>query len=252
MLVGTRADDAAKATGLPAETDRAARQEFAAAEPEPGGGGRHRQPAPPAPPSSAPRSTCSTTSAGNVGQTVRFGADLDHGDGYGALEALLDGDGRPARSRCCWCTTPTRCTPLPSAAKFAEALAKVPFKVSTALFFDETAAASRPAACRATTRSSAGTTSTPASGVWGLMQPVHGAGVRHLAPGDILLKAAQKAGGALAKFTAASWEAQLKSTVAGVAFPGGDADVLARGAAARRRVPGSRRRAPVKLAPAPR
>ena len=26
--------------------------------------------------------------AGNVGQTVRFGADLDHGDGYGALEAL--------------------------------------------------------------------------------------------------------------------------------------------------------------------
>ena len=26
--------------------------------------------------------------AGNVGQTVRFGADLDHGDGFGALEAL--------------------------------------------------------------------------------------------------------------------------------------------------------------------
>ena len=31
--------------------------------------------------------------AGNVGQTVRFGADLDHGDGFGALEALSQVDG---------------------------------------------------------------------------------------------------------------------------------------------------------------
>ena len=72
------------------------------------------------------------------------------------------------------------------------------------------------------------------------MQPVMKPVFNSMAPGDILLKTAQKAGGALAKFSAATWEDQLK-TAWQARFPGGDAHV-ARGAGARRHVPGCRRR----------
>ncbi len=147
--------------------------------------------------------------AGNVGQTVRFGADLDAGDGYGALAALVSGfdqgqtqvaivhEANPAYS-------------VPAAVGFAAKFAKVPFKVSTGLYLDETAqlcdllvpglhALERWDDAR------------PRRGVTGLMQPVMEPVFAGMATGDLLLKVAAKAGGALARFTAPSFETHLKA-----------------------------------------
>jgi molybdopterin-containing oxidoreductase family iron-sulfur binding subunit len=221
-------DEAARATGLSADSITRLAKEFAAASPSlavAGGiGSQH----------SGATELCAAVNllnfaAGNVGQTVRFGADLDHGDGFGALEVLsrsmaagevevvLVQDANPVFTA-------------PRATKFGESLAKVPFKVSTALSFDETAAASdlllpsHHALERWDDHNAR-------NGVWGLMQPVLTPVFNTMAPGDILLKTAQKAGGTLAKFSAASWEDQLKSSWQ-ARFPGGDAmwrAALARG-----------------------
>jgi molybdopterin-containing oxidoreductase family iron-sulfur binding subunit len=221
-------DEAARATGLSADSITRLAKEFAAASPSlavAGGiGSQH----------SGATELCAAVNllnfaAGNVGQTVRFGADLDHGDGFGALEVLsrsmaagevevvLVQDTNPVFTA-------------PRATKFGESLAKVPFKVSTALSFDETAAASdlllpsHHALERWDDHNAR-------NGVWGLMQPVLTPVFNTMAPGDILLKTAQKAGGTLAKFSAASWEDQLKSSWQ-ARFPGGDAmwrAALARG-----------------------
>ena len=99
---------------------------------------------------------------------------------------------------------------LPKAAGFAEQLTKVPFKVSTSLFLDETAALcdlllpQHHALERWDDLAAA-------AGVRGLMQPVMEPVFNTRAAGDILLQVAQKAGGALAEFTAPSWEAHLKT-----------------------------------------
>ena len=127
---------------------------------------------------------------------------------------------------------------LPKASGFADKLKKVPFKVSTALFLDETAAQ-----CDLLLPQHHALERwddlAPRAGVRSLMQPVMEPVFDTRAAGDILLLAAKKAGGALAKFTDASWEARLREPLAG---PRGRAEgsqrrrVLARGAAARRRV----------------
>ncbi len=147
--------------------------------------------------------------AGNIGSTVKFGGDVDQGDGYaalatlagqlasGAVQVLLVHDANPVYAT-------------PKAAKFAEAMAKVPFKVSTSLYYDETAAL-----CdllipghHALERWD---DANPRAGVWSLMQPVMQPVFNTMPTGDVLLKTAQKAGGALGKFTAASWEQYLRT-----------------------------------------
>jgi molybdopterin-containing oxidoreductase family iron-sulfur binding subunit len=147
--------------------------------------------------------------AGNVGDTVRFGADLDGGDAYGetlALQGALDRgeiqvilvhEANPVYS-------------LPRATGFEAKFRKAAFKISTSLYLDETArlcdlllpnhhALERWDDAR------------PRRGVNGLLQPVMEPVFRTMATGDVLLRAAQKVGGALAHFNATGWEAYLKS-----------------------------------------
>ena len=152
--------------------------------------------------------------AGNVGKTVRFGAGLPTTDGYGAMEELIAAmnagqiavllvhDCNPAYS-------------VPKSAGFAAALAKVPFKVSTSLFLDETAAA-----CDLLLPNHHALERwddlAPRAGVRGLMQPVMTPVFKTMHTGDVLLKAAQKAGGALAQFNAPTFEAHLRQKWAGL------------------------------------
>ena len=174
--------------------------------------------------------------AGNVGRTVTLGADQDHGDGYGAMLELVQSidqgqvalllvhESNPGYS-------------LPRSLGFADKLKKVGFKVSTSMFLDETSAQ-----CDLILPNHHALErwddARPRAGVLGLMQPVmepvfgrrpNEAGT--MATGDVLLKTAQKAGGALARFTAPTFEAHLKTSF-GSAIPGGDAawrSALARG-----------------------
>jgi anaerobic selenocysteine-containing dehydrogenase/Fe-S-cluster-containing dehydrogenase component len=174
--------------------------------------------------------------AGNVGRTISFGADQDHGDGYGALEQLIQSmdqgqvalvlvhEANPAYS-------------LPRSLGFNDKLKKVGFKVSTSMYLDETSAQCdlilpnhHPLERWDDFRSRAG--------VYGLLQPVMEPVFGHkpdeagtMATGDLLLKTAQKAGGGFARFTMPTFEAHLKSAFA-AANPGGDAAwraALARG-----------------------
>ena len=167
--------------------------------------------------------------AGNVGQTVKLGAGLPSSDGFGAMEQLIAAmsagqievllihDANPLYA-------------LPRTTQFAEALAKVPFKVSTSLVLDETAAASdlllpshHPLERWDDLR--------PRAGVRGLMQPVMTPVFNTRHPGDVLLQTAAKAGGALARFTAPSFEAHLKQQWG--AQPGADPGDAWRSALAR-------------------
>src|SRR5262249_44799489 len=76
--------------------------------------------------------------AGNVGQTVSFGADLGSGDGYAALADLAAGmDGGQVGVLLVHDANPVYA--LPKAGGFAERMKKVPFKVSTSMYLDETA-----------------------------------------------------------------------------------------------------------------
>ena len=99
---------------------------------------------------------------------------------------------------------------LPASARFAEAFAKVPFKVSTSLVVDETTVQCDLVlpGLHALERWD---DANPRAGVWGLMQPVMEPVYPNRHPGDVLLAASQKAGGPFAKFTAANWEAHLKA-----------------------------------------
>ncbi|MDQ3137532.1 MAG: molybdopterin-dependent oxidoreductase [Gemmatimonadota bacterium] len=168
--------------------------------------------------------------AGNVGQTVKFGADVSAGDGYGAVaelaramdagqvSVLLMHDANPAYA-------------LPKAAAFADKLKKVPYKVSTALYLDETAAQ-----CDLLLPQHHALERwddlAPRAGVRSLMQPVMEPVYDTRAAGDILLLAAKKAGGALAAFTAPSWEAHLRGRWQALAAErtGSSADEFWRGA----------------------
>ena len=174
--------------------------------------------------------------AGNVGQTVSFGTDQDHGDGYGAMlqlvqqmdqgqvAVLLIHEANPGYA-------------LPRSLGFADKLKKVGFKVSTSMFLDETSSQ-----CDLILPNHHSLErwddARPRAGVTSLMQPVmepvfgrrpNEAGT--MATGDVLLQTAQKAGGAFARFTAPTFEAHLKTTFA-AGTAGGDVawrEALARG-----------------------
>jgi anaerobic selenocysteine-containing dehydrogenase/Fe-S-cluster-containing dehydrogenase component len=147
--------------------------------------------------------------AGNIGQTVRFGAELDTGDGYPALNDLLSSieggqvavlllhEANPAYS-------------LPESSGFASKLKRVGFKVSTSMYLDETAAL-----CDLILPQHHALERwddlRPRAGVNSLMQPVMAPVFNTLAAGDVLLRTAQKVGGPLARFSAPSYQAHLES-----------------------------------------
>src|SRR4029077_13406464 len=125
-------------SGLPVETIRRIAVELAAAKPSlalaGGVGSQHR----------GAVEACAAVAilncvAGNIGQTVLFGGDLQTGDGAAALDALgsaLDG-GQVAL------LLVHEANPLytqPGSTGFAAKFAKAGFKVSTSSYLDETAA----------------------------------------------------------------------------------------------------------------
>jgi anaerobic selenocysteine-containing dehydrogenase/Fe-S-cluster-containing dehydrogenase component len=198
---------AAEETGLPAPTIERLAREFAAARPSLAvAGGVAAQHA-------GATEVCAAVNilnfaAGNIGETVRFGAELPAGDGHAALAALaramdageiglaLVHDANPAYTQ-------------PRAAGFADAFRKVPFKVSTSPYLDETAAL-----CDLLLPQHHALERwddlRPRAGVYGLMQPVMEPVFDTLPAGEILLRVSKKAAGALAKFDAPSYEAHLK------------------------------------------
>jgi anaerobic selenocysteine-containing dehydrogenase/Fe-S-cluster-containing dehydrogenase component len=223
VLVGERGDDrvglasalssyspemAAKETGLPAETIERLAREFATARPSlavaGGVGSQH----------AAATEVCAAVNvlnfvAGNIGETVRFGAGLATADGHaelatlaqamdaGGVAVVLVHDANPAYT-------------LPKSSGFADRFAKVGFKVSTSLYLDETAAL-----CdlllpqhHALERWD---DARPRAGVYGLMQPVMEPVFNTLPAGEILLRVSRKAAGSLARFTAPSWDEHLKT-----------------------------------------
>ena len=223
-------EQAAAATGLKAEEIARLAKEFAAAKPSlavAGGiGSQH----------AGAVELCAAVhllnfAAGNLGQTVLFGGDLDQGDGQAAFTSLQQAmDGGQVKVLLVHEANPVYATP--KAGKFAEALAKVPFKVSTSLYVDETSSQCDlilPGLHALERWDDAN----PRAGVWSLMQPVMEPVYPNRNPGDVLLAASKKAGGAFAKFAAPSWEAYLKDRWSAMA-KGRDAaafwrDALARG-----------------------
>ena len=157
--------------------------------------------------------------AGNVGQTVKFGAGIKGGDGYGAMVALeramaageidvlIVHDANPLFT-------------LPKAGGFKAAWDKVRFKVSTSLFLDETAAAADLLApdLHSLERWD---DARPRSGVIGLMQPVMEPVFKNLATGDLLLQVARKLGGPMSRFAAPTYQAHLRSRWAEMASGSG-------------------------------
>jgi anaerobic selenocysteine-containing dehydrogenase/Fe-S-cluster-containing dehydrogenase component len=160
--------------------------------------------------------------AGNVGQTVRFGAELPAGDGYAALAhlgramsageigLLLVHDANPVYA-------------VPKAGGFAEQLGKVGFKVSISLYLDETAAL-----CDLLLPQHHALERwddlRPRAGVFSLMQPVMEPVFNTASAGDVLLRVSQKAGGPLARFNAPSYQEHLKSRWQALAGDQGQAD----------------------------
>ena len=215
---------AAQETGLSAETIERLAREFAAARPSlavaGGVGSQH----------AAAIEVCAAVNvlnfvAGNLGQTVRFGADLPTADGHAELARLAEAmdagevavalvhDANPAYT-------------LPKSSGFAGRFAKVGFKVSTSLYLDETAslcdlllpqhhALERWDDAR------------PRAGVHGLMQPVMEPVFNTLPAGEILLRVSRKAAGALARFTAPTWEEHLKARWRALAGELGEPDPAA-------------------------
>ncbi len=215
---------ASKETGIPAERIERIAREFAAAQPSLAvAGGVAAQ-------HSGSTELCVAVNilnlaAGNVGETVNFAGDLGSGDGYAALaglsaamvggqvSVLLVHEANPVYA-------------LPKTAGFAEKMKKVPFKVSTSMFLDETSSL-----CdlllpehHALERWD---DAAPRAGVRGLMQPVMEPVFSTQSAGDVLLKVAQKAGGALAKFNAPSFQAHLRSRWDALAAEQGQKDTEA-------------------------
>jgi anaerobic selenocysteine-containing dehydrogenase/Fe-S-cluster-containing dehydrogenase component len=237
---------AARETGLPAATIIRLAHEFAAARPSlavaGGVAAQHRNAV----------EVCVAVNvlnavAGNIGETVLFGADLPAADGYqgmaglmaamdaGQVGLLLVHEANPAFT-------------LPRSTGFVDRMKKVPFKVSTSHFHDETTAL-----CDLLIPNlhafERWDDARPAAGVYSLMQPVMEpvfatmgvvpkathtgmAGTWTDAPatvgvstGDVLLRTAQKVGGAFAPLTAPTFEAYLKTAWQGLAADhGGAAD----------------------------
>ena len=199
---------AAEETGVPAATIERLAREFAAARPSLAlAGGVAAQ-------HTGAVDVCAAVNilnfaAGNVGETVRFGAGLPAADGHRALADLaramaagevalvLVHDANPVYTQ-------------PRAGGFADAFRKVGFKVSTSPVMDETAAL-----CDLILPQHHALERwddlRPRAGVYGLMQPVMEPVFDTLPAGDILLRLAKKAGGALARFDAPTYEAHLKT-----------------------------------------
>ncbi len=147
--------------------------------------------------------------AGNVGRTVRFGAGMARGDGYqavleleramgaGEIDVLLIHEANPLYT-------------LPRAGGFRAAMARVRLTASTSMFLDDTAAA-----CDLLLPNLHALERwddlRPRAGVRGLLQPVMEPVYPNLHTGDVLLQVARKVGGAMARFTAPSFEAHLKA-----------------------------------------
>lgn len=195
---------AARESGVPAEAIRRIAGEFAAARPSlavaGGAGAQHR----------GALEVCSAVNllnhlAGNVGETVLFGADLDAGTGLEALQAL-----DPAQAAVLLVHEANPLYTLPRSSGFAERFRRAGYKVSTAMVLDETAAE-----CDLVLPNHHALErwddARPRAGVYGLMQPVMEPVTDTRATGDVLLQVARKVGGPLARFTAPSFEAYLRS-----------------------------------------
>jgi anaerobic selenocysteine-containing dehydrogenase/Fe-S-cluster-containing dehydrogenase component len=152
--------------------------------------------------------------AGNVGATVRFGAGLPVWDDYGAMERLI-ARMNAGEIRVLIVHEANPVHTLPAQAGFAAALARVPYKVSTALFLDETAALAdlllpgHHALERWDDLA-------PRAGVRGLMQPVMMPVFDTRPTGDVLLAVGRKLGPDPA-FAAPTFEAHLKQAWARLA-----------------------------------
>jgi anaerobic selenocysteine-containing dehydrogenase/Fe-S-cluster-containing dehydrogenase component len=147
--------------------------------------------------------------AGNIGETVRFGADLDTPDGHGALDGLLTAiDGGQVAVLLVHDANPAYT--LPKASNVAARLQKVGFKVSTSMYLDETAAL-----CDLLLPQHHALERwddlRPRTGVYNLMQPVMEPVFNTLPAGEVLLRTAKKVGGALARFNAPTYQAHLQS-----------------------------------------
>jgi anaerobic selenocysteine-containing dehydrogenase/Fe-S-cluster-containing dehydrogenase component len=199
---------AAQETGLPIEVVERLAREFAAARPSlavaGGVGSQH----------AGAIELCSAVNilnfvAGNIGETVIFGADPDTAEGYAGIQRLL-GDIDGGRVSVLLVHDANPAYSLPKASNFAARFAKVDFKVSTSMYLDETASLCdlvlpqhHPLERWDDLRSQ--------SGVYSLMQPVMEPVFNTVPAGDVLLMTAKKAGGALARFTAPSYQAHLQS-----------------------------------------
>ncbi len=199
---------AAQETGLPAATIEQLAREFGAVRPSlaiAGGPGTQHAGA---------TEVCAAVNilnyvAGNIGQTVRFGTDLDSGEGYGGVRALLTSldagqvavaivhDANPAYT-------------LPKSSRFAARFQKAAFKVSTSMYLDETASLCdlllpqhHPLERWDDLR--------PRAGIYSLMQPVMEPVFNTLPAGDVLLRTAKKMGGPLARFTAPTYKDHLQT-----------------------------------------
>jgi len=212
---------AAAETGLPAATIERLAREFGAARPSlaiaGGAGSQH----------AGATEVCAAVNilnfvAGNVGETVRFGADLDSGEGYGSLQTVLaavDGgqvavvmvhDANPAYT-------------LPKSSGFAAKFRKAAFKVSTSMYLDETAAL-----CDLLLPQNHSLERwddlRPRAGVYSLMQPVMEPVFNTLPVGDLLLRTAKKMAGPLARFTAPTFKDHLQTRWQALAAERGERD----------------------------
>ena len=199
---------AAGETGLPAATIARLAREFGAARPSlaiaGGAGSQH----------TGATEVCAAVNilnyvAGNLGDTVRFGADLDAAEGYGALQGVL-ADLDAGRVAVVMVHDANPAYTLPQSSGFAGKFQKAAFKVSTSMYLDETAALCdlllpqhHPLERWDDLR--------PRAGVHSLMQPVMEPVFNTLPAGDLLLRTARKMGGPLARFTAPSFKDHLQA-----------------------------------------
>ena len=215
---------AAEETGLEVETIERLAREFGAARPSlavaGGVGSQH----------AAATEVCAAVNvlnfvAGNIGETVRFGAALPAADGHtelaklaqamdgGELSVVLVHDANPVYT-------------LPKSSGFAARFAKVGFKVSTSMYLDETAAL-----CDLLLPQHHALERwddvRPRAGVHGLMQPVMEPVFNTLPAGEILLRVSRKAAGALARFAAPTWDQHLKTRWQALAGELGERDAAA-------------------------
>ena len=211
----TRPRVAAQETGMPAERIERLAREFAAAQPEPRGGRRHRRRS-----IAARTELCAAVNllnyvAGNVGETVHFGADLATADGYAALAELHAGDGRGPGRTSLLVHDANPVYTLPKSAEFAEALrARCGFKVVDLVVPGRDRRRCATCCCRSTTRSSGGTICRPRAGVHGLMQPV-------MEPVFKTLRGRRRAAAACARRRAARWRSSPRRLSKPISRPGG-------------------------------